>query len=269
MSEQQSQILEIERAQIVPKPNAAQKNNIPESAMIFAAGLGMRMRPLTETTPKPLIKVLGKPLIDYKIDKLVEAGVKKLVVNTHHLADQIGEHLKQRSDIEISISYEETRLETGGGVLKALPTLGFEPFLTINSDIIWIDNDNEEPLLQRIADFWDSREMDLLLALHPVKTAIGYSGKGDFNLDDNGNLLRITDSAHDYVYSGIMMINPKILHEIRNETNEEFFSLSELFRKYHNDNALSKRIFGIVNDGKWLHIDSVETLKEAEDFLSK
>jgi len=265
MSEQQCQILEMKRAQIVPKP--VERNNMPESAMIFAAGLGMRMRPLTETTPKPMIKVLGKPLIDYKIDKLVEAGVKNLVVNTHHLAEKIQKHLSERSDIEIFISHEETRLETGGGVLKALPTLGDKPFLTINSDIIWIDN--QEPLLQRIANFWDNEKMDLLLTLHPVKTAIGYHGNGDFNLDDNGNLLRITDSSHDYVYSGIMMIDPKILHEIKNDIDESFFSLSELFRKYYNSESLSNRIFGIVNEGKWLHIDSVATLKEAEDFLSK
>src|SRR6266702_2362296 len=151
---------------------------VPRHAMVLAAGLGTRMRPLTDTMPKPLVKVAGKPLIDHVMDRLVEAGVERAVVNVHHFAEQMRQYLAHRKRPRIVISDERgLLLGTGGGVKKALPELGEAPFLHVNSDTIWIDG--VKPNLKRLADAFDPATMDALLLLAPTAGSLGYAGRGD------------------------------------------------------------------------------------------
>src|SRR4029078_2878960 len=167
----------------------ASGESTPPCAMVLAAGLGTRMRPLTDTTPKPLVRIAGKPLIDHVLDRLADAGVEKAVVNVHHFAEQLIGHLAQRARPRIAISDERgLLLGTGGGVRKALPELGEGPFFHINSDTIWIDS--AKPNLTRLADAFDPETMDTLLLLAPTKGSIGYIGRGDFALAADGGPTR-------------------------------------------------------------------------------
>ena len=152
-----------------------------DKAMILAAGLGLRMRPLTENTPKPLIKVMGKTLLDHAIDRLVQGGVKMIVVNVHYRADQIVTHLKSRNDVEIRICDETGEiLDSGGGIAKALPHFNGEPFFVYNSDTLWVEGVSRA--VARMQARWDAAAMDALMLLAPTVTAIGYDGDGDFDL---------------------------------------------------------------------------------------
>ena len=166
---------------------AASTQVIPRRAMVLAAGLGTRMRPLTDTIPKPLVKVAGKPLIDHVLDRLAGTGVERAVVNVHHFADQMQQHLAQRKHPQVVISDERgLLLGTGGGVRKSLPELGSAPFFHVNSDSIWIDG--VKPNLARLADVFDPAAMDALLLLAPTADSIGYSGRGDFAMAPDGDL---------------------------------------------------------------------------------
>jgi len=161
----------------------------PRTAMVLAAGRGERMRPLTERLPKPLVPVDGKPLLDHVLDRLAAAGVERAVVNVHYLADLIETHLAGRTAPRVTISDERaTLLDTGGGVVKALPMLGPAPFFHINSDTIWIDG--VKPNLERLAEAFDPATMDALLLLAPSADSIGYSGRGDFIMKADGRLQR-------------------------------------------------------------------------------
>src|SRR5262245_775217 len=161
----------------------------PRCAMVLAAGLGTRMRPLTDTIPKPLVKVDGRPLIDYVLDRLADVGVERAVVNVHHFADQMQQYLTRRDRPQIVISDERgLLLGTGGGVKKALPELGNAPFFHINSDTIWIDG--VKPNLARLAEAFDPATMDALLLLATTAGSIGYSGRGDFSMTPDGILRR-------------------------------------------------------------------------------
>ncbi len=236
--------------------------NIPSIAMIFAAGRGTRMKPLTDNMPKPMAKILGKTLIDYRLDKLKEIGVKKSVVNTHHFAEMLQDHLKKRSDMEIIISHEPELLETGGGLVKALPLLGNEPFYVMNSDMIWTDNPGNKPALLRLAENFDPQKMDILLLLQPVETAIGYVGEGDFNLTKSGQLTK-TPGKNDYVFTGVQIMHPRIMQNY--DTSP--FSLSKLFVDIVKSRGSFDRLYGIKHEGAWLHVDTVEGMKVAEDYL--
>ena len=156
-------------------------NTTPTHAMVLAAGLGTRMRPITDTLPKPLVRVAGQTMLDRALDKLAAAGIERAVVNTHYLAAQIAEHVRNRKSPSITFSHEEDVLETGGGVQKALPDLGGGPFFVVNSDSIW--DDGPIPALARLAAAWDDASMDALLLVHPTVSAVGYHGRGDFFLD--------------------------------------------------------------------------------------
>ena len=169
---------------------SAPLKDTPRCAMVLAAGLGTRMRPLTDTMPKPLVRVAGKPLIDHVLDRLADAGVEKAVVNVHHFADQVSQHLARRTLPRIVISDERgLLLGTGGGVRKALPELGDGPFFHINSDTIWIDG--VKPNLARLAEAFDPAAMDALLLLSPTTGSIGYAGRGDFAMAQDGRLLHV------------------------------------------------------------------------------
>ncbi|MDO8606007.1 MAG: nucleotidyltransferase family protein [Phaeospirillum sp.] len=225
-------------------------------AMVLAAGLGLRMRPITLTTPKPLVSVAGRTMLDRALDHLALAGVQELAVNTHWLADSVREHLADRSDI--SLSHEDVLLETGGGVAKALPLLGHEPFYVVNSDIIWTDG--ETPALVRLAQTWNSADMDALLLLQPISTAVGYAGKGDFfiNADDTLRRRGEADSAP-LLFSGVQILHPRLFEGCPAGA----FSLNLLY-----DRALSeRRLFGLVHDGGWYHVGTPDALPEVEALL--
>ena len=168
--------------------------SLPRRAMIMAAGLGTRMRPLTDDRPKPLVTVQGKPLIDHAIDRLAAAGVTQIVVNMHYKAEMLREHLSRRQGVEILFSLESDELlGTGGGVVKALPVFGSEPFFIHNSDSIWVEGGG--PALDAMKAAWHPQDMDGLLLLASMTTAMGYAGKGDFMMDSEGHLSRPIDGA--------------------------------------------------------------------------
>ncbi len=236
--------------------------NLPHTAMIFAAGLGTRMRPLTDKIPKAMVQVLGKPLIDYRIEKLIEAGVKKIVINTHYKADIIHHYLAKRSDVEIVFSYEKEILETGGGLVHALPLLGDDPFYIINCDTIWLDKKNKVSALIKIAKMFEENTADIVMLLKATSSAIGYEGLGDFSLDAEGHIMQ-PPPPRPYVYTGVQICNPTLFKGLKVEK----FSLSDVWKKHMRNNADS-RIYGVVHSGDWLHIDSVDNLQKAEDFIA-
>ena len=224
--------------------------------MILAAGLGTRMRPLTDTLPKPLVKVAGKPLIDHVLDRLAEAGVERVVVNVHHLADQMQRHLAQRKQPPIVISDERgLLLGTGGGVKKALPELGDAPFFHINSDTIWIDG--VKPNLARLADAFDPAAMDALLLLAPTNGSIGYSGRGDFAMAADGQLRkRAEQEVAPFVYAGAAILSPALFKS----TPEGELSLTTLFDRA----AQARRLHGLRMEGLWMHVGTPEAIASAE-----
>lgn len=230
------------------------------NAMVLAAGLGTRMRPLTDMLPKPLVKVAGKALIDHVLDRLADAGVAKAVVNVHHMADQIEAHLKGRTRPQIAISDErDLLLDTGGGVVKALPLLGASPFLHVNSDTLWIEG--VTPNLPRLAaQFTD--DMDILLLLASTTTSIGYEGRGDFVMAPDGRLARRAErEVAPFVYAGAAMMRPSLFAD----APQGKFSLNRMF-----DRAMEAgRLCGLRLEGTWMHVGTVEAIKAAEAAISE
>ena len=236
----------------------------PKTAMIFAAGFGTRMRPITNNIPKAMVEVCGKKLIDYKIEKFVEVGVEKIVVNTHYLAPIIHEHLKKVTNVEIIISHEKEILGTGGGLINALPHLEDGPIFISNCDTIWIDNNKKENALLRLLGLWNSKTMKIAMLLHPVDEAIGYDGDGDFNID-NKNLISWPPPPRKYVYTGVQICD---LNIIKNRQVIDF-SLGEIWSELIKNKDDTKNIYGIIHSGQWLHVDSVANLQKAESFIKK
>ena len=231
-------------------------------AIVLAAGLGKRMRPLTDTLPKPMIKVGGKRLIDHALDWLAMAGVAEAVVNTHYLAPLLEAHLAKRNAPRITLSHEDTLLETGGGIAKALPMLGDAPFFAINSDTICL-NGNEHALA-RLFRLWNDKSMDALLLLHPVERAVGYDGAGDFSLDTDGVVIRKQpDAQAPYVFTGIQMIHPRLFAA----APAGAFSMNLLYNRNREEDGRLPRIHAIVHDGKWLHVGKPASIPLAEAHL--
>jgi N-acetyl-alpha-D-muramate 1-phosphate uridylyltransferase len=231
----------------------------PTTAMVLAAGLGTRMRPLTDTTPKPLVSVAGKPLLDHALDKLTEAGVTEAVVNVHYLADQIVAHLASRTSPRVAISDErDAILGTGGGVVKALPKLGGKPFFHVNSDTLWIDG--VTPNLTRLGAAFDSRTMDALLLLAPTATSIGYSGTGDYAMAADGTLRRRKErEVVPFVYAGAAVLAPRLF----DGAPLAEFSLIRLF-----DRAMeSGRLHGTRLEGVWMHVGTPDAIAAAEEAI--
>jgi MurNAc alpha-1-phosphate uridylyltransferase len=224
--------------------------------MILAAGLGTRMRFLTEARPKPLVAVGGKPLIDHVLDKLATAGVETAVVNVHYFADQIEQHLAGRRAPQIVISDERGGLlGTGGGVAKALPQLGDGPFFHVNSDTIWIDG--VTPNLRRLAYAFDVNAMDALLLLAPTTTSIGYSGLGDFAMTADGRLRRRAErEVVPFVYAGVAVLSPALFAD----APEGVFPLTQLFRRAEE----AGRLHGLRLEGLWMHVGTPEAVAAAE-----
>ncbi len=228
----------------------------PKTAMVLAAGYGERMRPLTATMPKPLVKVAGRSLIDYVLDKLAQANVDTAVVNVHYLADQIERHVANRTKPRIIISDErDALLDTGGGIVKALPLLGKQPFFLVNSDSIWLDGVRGN--LDRLASAFDDREMDALLLLAPAATSIGYAGRGDFSMSPDGRLqARAEREVTPFVYAGAALLSPRLFEG----APQGKFSLTRLFNRA----AEAERLFGLRLDGLWMHVGTPDAIALAE-----
>ncbi len=232
---------------------------IGNTAMVLAAGYGQRMRPLTLTRPKPLVEVSGKPLIDYGFDRLRLAGVETAVVNVHYLGHQIENWAKRQVTPRIIISDERAEiLDTGGGVAKALPFLGEEPFFVLNSDSFWVDDG--EPALDCLRAAWDDATMDCLLLLSPLERTIGYDGAGDFVLGDDGRLARrAATSGTPLAYIGGYLVSPRLFAGVPQGS----FSMNVLW-----DKAIAeRRLFGLRHLGRWLHVGTPEAIPLAEQAL--
>jgi len=233
---------------------------VPDTAMVLAAGLGKRMRPLTATRPKPLVEVAGKALIDHVLDRLRVAGVGKIVVNVHYLPEALEAHLKSRaSDFDVRISDERKQLlETGGGMIHALPLLDADPFLVVNSDNYWVDGPTDT--LQLLASLWRDDEMDALLLLVPLANAGNHSGQGDFHMNADGRLVRREKAkVAPFVYTGIQMVSKRLLRD----APEGPFSTNILW-----DRAIAEgRCFGAVHQGLWFDVGNPAAIKATERAL--
>jgi len=229
---------------------------IPKSAMVLAAGLGKRMRPLTDTVPKPLVPFHGRPLIDHVLERLAEAGVTRAVVNIHHHADLLEGHLSGRARPDVLISDErDGLLDSGGGIVRALPLLGDAPFFVLNADTVWIEG--FRPNLPRLAAGFDPGRMDALLLLAATTSSVGYDGRGDFLLDGDGRLQRRPEhGVTPFVYAGAAILQPHLF----SGQPDTPFSLNRIF-----DEAIERdRLFGMRLEGLWMHIGTPEAIAEAE-----
>ena len=231
----------------------------PVSAMVLAAGLGVRMRPLTEKMPKPLVSVAGKPLLDHVLDRLAEVSVTTAVVNVHYLPDQIIQHVKGRTVPRVIISDErDVVLGTGGGVVKALPLLGDAPFYHLNSDTMWIDGVQSN--LARLAEAFDPARMDILLLMAPTSHSIGYSGCGDYAMLTDGALRKRKEhQVVPFVYAGAAIMSPAVF---KNAPAGEF-SLTKIFDAANDQ----ERLFGLRLDGLWMHVGTPDAVQAAEEAL--
>jgi MurNAc alpha-1-phosphate uridylyltransferase len=228
--------------------------------MVLAAGLGTRMRAHNTQIPKPLVTVGGRALIDYVLDRLAAAGVEQVVVNVHHLADQIERHLASRPSPPVIISDERAQLlNTGGGVIRALPHLGPDPFFHVNSDTIWIDG--VTPNLTRLAAAFDRAHMDGLLLMASTASSIGYSGRGDFRMDPDGRLARRGErDVVPFVYAGAAILTPEFFAG----TPPGPSSMSPMFNRA----IETGRLFGLPLEGTWMHVGTPEAVKAAEHAIA-
>lgn len=227
------------------------------NAMVLAAGLGTRMRPLTDDRPKPLVEVAGRALVDHVLDRLADAGIGTAVVNLHYFADKLEAHLAGRTTRpRIVVSDERGQLlDTGGGIRKALPLLGDGPFLSINSDTIWIEG--IRPNLPSLIEEFDPERMDAMLLLAAATGSVGYEGRGDFSMDGEGRLtLRGERLVAPFVYAGAAVLSPALFAD----TPEGPFSLVRLFARA----AEAGRLYGLRLEGVWMHVGTPEAIEEAE-----
>ncbi|MBA8667530.1 nucleotidyltransferase family protein [Holosporaceae bacterium 'Namur'] len=230
--------------------------------MVLAAGFGSRLKPLTLTTPKPLIKIRDMALIDYAIDHLYSAGIRKIIVNTHYLADQIHTHLEKyrATDIEIIISHEEELLETGGGILNAMRNITDEPFLVINSDI-FLDKGSSTPPLLNLVKTWNPNIMDGLFLLKNFRD-ISYSYNGDFNLNEAGKLVR-SESKNKFIFIGSYIVSP----EFFNGYEVQRLPMNEILFKSTEKDYTKYKFYGLELPSKWFDIGTLERLNILEAYL--
>jgi N-acetyl-alpha-D-muramate 1-phosphate uridylyltransferase len=232
----------------------------PTRAFVLAAGLGNRMRPLTDDKPKPMVRLAGRPLIDHVLDRLERAGITDVVVNVHYRADVLLAHLAQRTSPRIVISDErDVLLETGGGAVKALPLIGSEPFFIHNSDTVWRERGIAN--IDRMLAAWNPDRMDSLLLLAKVDESLGYDGAGDFNIAADGTLnRRARGTTSPYVFAGVSIASPGMFAD----APAGAFSLNVLWDR----SMAHKRLYGIVLDGLWMHVGTPQALAEAEEVLA-
>ncbi|MDS7598280.1 nucleotidyltransferase family protein [Agrobacterium tumefaciens] len=228
-------------------------------AMVLAAGLGTRMRPITDTIPKPLVKIAGKPMIDYALDVLVAAGVETIAINVHHHADQMLTHLKTRKDAEILISDERAELmNSGGGLAKGLKLLSPGPVLVMNADLFWIgERPGEKTSLQKLAEFFDPERMDMAMLCVDMDRTTGHNGKKDFNLAADGRLSRYHEGEpHPVVYAGAIAMDSQLL----DDAPADAFNLNIYF-----DRAIAgNRLFGLPLVGQWITVGTPDAIEDAE-----
>lgn len=230
-----------------------------KQGMVLAAGRGERMRPLTDITPKPMVEVAGRSMLDRAIDRLEEAGATQLVVNTSYKAEMIENHLVRRGHPHIAFSREETALETGGGIAQALHHFGDSPFFAVNGDVIWLDK--KEPALLRLCQAW-AEDVDALLLLHPVESAVGYAGAGDFFYSEERGLARRGERARaPYVYAGVQLLHPRLFRSVPQGP----FSLNLIYDRLIEQSP--QRIRALVHEGQWLHVGDVAGKIRAEAIL--
>ena len=237
------------------------KTAVPDTVMVFAAGLGKRMRPITETMPKPLVKIAGRTMIDHMLDRFAEIGVKRAIVNVHYLADQLERHLAGRKTPEIVISDErEKLLDQGGGIKKVLPLIGERPFFICNTDAIWLEGARSN--LARLRERWDADVMDILLLVAASVTSVGVDWAGDFLMDAEGRLTRRSEGeVAPFVYAGVGIIKPQLFADVK----EDVFRLAPYFFAA----AESERLFGQRLDGQWLHVGTPAAVEEAERAIAR
>lgn len=235
-----------------------------KEAMILAAGLGTRMRPITLSLPKPLVRIGGKAMIDYGLDALKAAGVETVAVNVHHLADQMEAHLSGVSGLDIRISDERAELlNSGGGLAKGLTLLGTDPVFVMNADLFWVGERATGPTnLQRLADVFDAERMDMALLCVRLEDTTGHNGKPDFSMDAKGGLVRFRDRRDNpVVYAGALVMSSALLADAPSDA----FNLNIYF-----DKAIAAgRLYGIVLHGHWLHIGTPEAIEEAETAIAR
>jgi len=242
------------------RPKAGDATPI-RTAMVLAAGLGKRMRPLTATRPKPLVEVAGKPLLDHVLDRLRAVGIKRAVVNTHYLADAVAAHLKDEAqDLEILISDETSELlETGGGVTKALPLIEDETFLIVNSDNLWVDGPIDA--IRLLEERWDEKEMDALLLVVPLASAHCHNGTGDFRMDALGHLTRrAPGKPAPFVYTGVQIVSRRLFQD----APDGAFSMNVLWNRAIAEN----RVFGLVHEGLWFDVGTPPAIAKTETILA-
>jgi len=229
----------------------------PTKAMVLAAGLGLRMRPLTEQMPKPLVQVAGRALLDHVLDKLGVAGVSEAIVNVHYLPDQIIDHVAGRTGPRVTISDERDEvLGPGGGVVRALPLLGAAPFFFVNADTLWIDGVRAN--LARLAEAFDPARMDVLLLMAPTASSIGYDGSGDYAMLPDGALRKRREhQLVPFVYAGAAILSPALFTAA---PSGEF----PLIKMFDAANA-QERLFGLRLDGVWMHVGTPDAVQAAEE----
>jgi MurNAc alpha-1-phosphate uridylyltransferase len=233
-------------------------STMPRRAMVLAAGLGKRMRPITDTIPKPMVEVAGQPLVDHVLDRFVAVGVRDIVVNLHHLGHKLEAHLQHRRDMRIIFSPETELLETGGGVTKALPLLGSDAFFAANADMLWYDG--ATPALARLVEMWDEEKMDALLLMQRTVTAHGYDGAGDYFLDPLGRAKRRRGQAvAPYVFAGVQILHPRLFKD----APQGAFSLNRLYDRAEE----AERLYGVAHDGLWFHVGTPDSIAATEEEL--
>lgn len=235
-------------------------SDAPKVAMVLAAGLGKRMRPITDTMPKPLVKIAGKALIDWGLDALERAGVETAVANVHYLPDQLIDHLSTRQRPAITISDErDGLLDSGGGIVRALPLLGDTPFYILNADTFWIDRDDDN--LRRLALAWDGAAIDILLMLATLDQATGHSGGTDFLRSPDGRLTRSKGAADGLIYAGAAIVHPRIFADAPPGPHSFNFQF---------DKALATgRLFGMALDGDWITVGTPDAIAPAEAAVAR
>jgi MurNAc alpha-1-phosphate uridylyltransferase len=239
---------------------ARDKGLASDTAMVLAAGLGKRMRPLTALRPKPMVVVAGKPLIDHALDRLADAGVAKAVVNVHYLGDAMQAHVLRRAAPKVVISDERDQLlETGGGMVKALPWLP-DPFFCLNSDTLWLDGPRN--LFRELSLAWRPAEMDALLLVVRHRDAHNYIGRGDFHLDPLGLIQRRRpDRVAPFIYTGIQLVS----HRLLRDPPEGAFSTNLLWNRA----IAEKRLYGLVHTGEWFEVGTPGDIAPTEDWLAR
>jgi len=226
--------------------------------MILAAGRGTRMRPLTDKIPKPLVEIGGRPVIARILDRLENVDVQHVTINLHYRGDMIEKYLKRRNTPQITFSRENELLETGGGIKKALGSLGPDPFYVVSGDSLWTDGPGESAL-ERLATAWNPEKMDLLLLLQPVETMALTGGVGDYDIKADGSLIRTPDHSGACMWTSIRICKPELFDRAPNGP----FSFLDLM-----DRAQAQgRLYGLIHDGAWHHISTAEDVRRVNNHL--